>query len=159
MESSKSPELRVAFGHYATGITIVTARGPAGEPVGMTANSFTSLSLDPPLLLWSIARRSSNFEAFQSAPGFAVHVLHDGQQSLAQAFSARDVDRFKGIETRTGRCGAPLLGDFHACFECETYARHEGGDHLIIVGRVVSMEQRAGSPLLFYRGRFTSLGG
>ncbi len=159
MDRSQSLELRAAFGHYATGVTIVTARGPTGEHVGMTANSFTSLSLDPPLLLWTIARRSSNFEAFRAAPGFAVHVLHDGQQSLARVFSAREVDRFKGIETHAGRCGAPLLGDFHACFECETYARHDGGDHLIIVGQVVSMEQRDGSPLLFYRGRFTSLGG
>jgi flavin reductase (DIM6/NTAB) family NADH-FMN oxidoreductase RutF len=159
MDSGDSLALRAAFGHYATGVTIVTARRPSGEPVGMTANSFSSLSLDPPLLQWNIARTASNFAAFRAAPAFAIHVLHSGQQALARTFSARDVDRFRGIETGIGRSGAPLLPDFHACFDCETYARHEGGDHLIIVGRVVSWEQREGSPLIFYRGRFAAIVG
>lgn len=149
-----SQRLRSAFGHYATGVTIVTTRGPGGEPVGMTANSFSSLSLDPPLVLWSIARTSSNYEAFRAANCFAVHVLHAGQGELARVFATRNIDRFACVATTPGASGAPLLPDFHARFECATHAQHEGGDHLIIVGRVLETEERAGAPLLFYRGRF-----
>ncbi len=152
-----SQQLRSAFGHYATGVTIITTRGPGGEPVGMTANSFTSLSLDPPLVLWSIACTSTNYEAFRAASGFAIHVLHSGQGGLAQVFSTKNMDRFAGIETAVGESGAPLLPDFHARFDCETFSRHEGGDHLIIVGRVLSVEERPGDPLLFYRGRFGAM--
>lgn len=151
-----SQQLRSAFGLYATGVTIITTKGAAGEPVGMTANSFSSLSLDPPLLLWSIAHASSNYEAFRAARCFAVHVLHAGQGELARVFSTRNIDRFAGLATSPGASGAPLLPDFHACFDCETHAQHPGGDHLIIVGRVLSTEERAGEPLLFYRGRYAA---
>lgn len=151
-----SQQLRSAFGHYATGVTIITTRGAAGEPVGMTANSFSSLSLDPPLVLWSIAHMSSNYEAFRAAGCFAVHVLHAGQGELARVFSTKNIDRFAGVPTSAGASGAPLLSDFHARFDCETHAQYEGGDHLIIVGRVLAAEQRPGAPLLFYRGRFAA---
>lgn len=152
-----SRQLRSAFGHYATGVTIITARGAGGEPVGMTANSFSSLSLDPPLVLWSIAYTASNFEAFRAARGFAVHVLHAGQGELAKVFSTKNIDRFAVVATTSGASGAPLLPDFHARFDCETFSQQEGGDHLIIVGRVLAAEERAGAPLLFYRGRFAAL--
>ncbi|MCU0974775.1 MAG: flavin reductase family protein [Steroidobacteraceae bacterium] len=152
-----SRQLRSAFGHYATGVTVITTRGAAGEPVGITANSFSSLSLDPPLVLWSIAHTSSNYEAFRAAGCFAVHVLHAGQGELARVFSTRNIDRFAGVPTSAGASGAPLLPDFHARFDCETHAQYEGGDHLIIVGRVLAVEERAGVPLLFYRGRFAAV--
>lgn len=152
-----SQHLRSAFGHYATGVAIITARGAGGQPVGMTANSFSSLSLDPPLVLWNIAHASGNYEAFRSADCFAVHVLHAGQGELARVFSTKNIDRFAGVETSAGASGAPLLSDFHARFDCETHAHHEGGDHLIIVGRVLAAEVRAGVPLLFYRGRFAAV--
>jgi flavin reductase (DIM6/NTAB) family NADH-FMN oxidoreductase RutF len=153
-----SQHLRSAFGHYATGVTIITTRGVTGQPLGMTANSFSSLSLHPPLVLWSIACTSSNYEAFRTASCFAVHVLHAGQGELARVFSTRNIDRFAGVETTPGASGAPLLPDFHARFDCETHSQHEGGDHLIIVGRVLSAEERGGAaPLLFYRGRFLAL--
>lgn len=154
-----SQQLRSAFGHYATGVTIITTQGVAGEPVGLTANSFSSLSLDPPLILWSIACTSSSYEAFRAARCFAVHVLHAGQGELARVFSTRNIDRFAGVATSAGASGAPLLPDFHARFDCETHAQHPGGDHLIIVGRVLSAEERVGEPLLFYRGRFASTAG
>ncbi len=147
-------ELRRAFGHYPTGVTVVTTLTPAGERVGMTANSFGSLSLDPPLVLWSIARTSTNFAVFRVARNFAVHVLHSGQAMLARQFATRDIDRFLDVETEPGLSGAPLLPDFHACFDCETHEVLEGGDHVIIVGRVLECRERPGEPLIFYRGRF-----
>lgn len=154
-----SQRLRSAFGHYATGVTIITTRGPGGEPVGMTANSFSSLSLEPPLVLWSIAYASSNYEAFRAARCFAIHILHAGQGELARVFSTRNIDRFAGLATGTGESGAPLLPDFHARFDCETFSQHDGGDHLIIVGRVLSAEEGSGEPLVFHRGRFGALAG
>jgi 3-hydroxy-9,10-secoandrosta-1,3,5(10)-triene-9,17-dione monooxygenase reductase component len=149
-----SHELRRAFGHYATGVTVVTTSTPGGARIGMTANSFSSLSLDPPLVLWSIAKTSTNYEVFRNARNFAVHVLHAGQAQLARQFASKDVDRFEGILCAEGRSGAPLLCDFHACFDCETHEVLEGGDHVIIVGRVLECHERAGEPLIFYRGRF-----
>lgn len=158
MDPGTSADLRTIFGHFATGVTIVTTVDAAGERVGMTANSFSSLSLEPPLLLWSISRRSSNFEAFSQARCFAVHVLHAGQLELARVFSTRGAHRFAGVDTVAGSSGAPLLTDFHARFDCETHARYEGGDHVILLGRVLSAEQREGRALLFYRGRFAAMG-
>jgi flavin reductase (DIM6/NTAB) family NADH-FMN oxidoreductase RutF len=154
-----STRLRNAFGHYATGVTIITARGAADEPVGMTVNSFSSLSLDPPLLLWSLSRNSANFSTFHDATHFAVHVLGTDQSVLARQFATRDINRFLGVTTTACASGVPRLGDYHACFECETHARYEGGDHTIIVGRVLEVDERPGDPLLFYRGRFAKIAG
>jgi 3-hydroxy-9,10-secoandrosta-1,3,5(10)-triene-9,17-dione monooxygenase reductase component len=154
-----STRLRNAFGHYATGVTIITARGSAGEPVGMTVNSFSSLSLDPPLLLWSLSRNSVNFGAFHDATHFAVHVLGTDQSELARQFATKDINRFLGVTTTACPSGVPRLGEYHACFECETHARYEGGDHTIIVGRVLEVDERPGAPLLFYRGRFARIAG
>ena len=150
---SMSLDLRSACGHFATGVTIVTAMGADGTPVGMTANSFSSLSLDPPLVLWSIAETSSSYEAFKQAEAFAVHVLHAGQMELATRFATRGADRFTGLDTLTGESGAPLLGDYHARFDCRTHAQFVGGDHLIIVGRVLATAELPGEPLVIYRGR------
>lgn len=153
-----SRELRQAFGHYATGVTIITCQDASGSPVGMTANSFSSLSLDPPLVLWSLAKTSSNYAAFSAARHFAVHVLEAGQQELATRFATKDVDRFAGTTVAAGQGGAPLLPDFHARFECATHALQDGGDHTIIVGRVLDVQVREGAPLLFYRGKFAQAG-
>jgi flavin reductase (DIM6/NTAB) family NADH-FMN oxidoreductase RutF len=154
-----SIKLRNAFGHFATGVTIITTRGSAGEPVGMTINSFSSLSLDPPLVLWSLARSSVNFATFHAATHFAVHVLGTGQSVLARQFATKDIDRFLGVATSACASGIPRLGEYHACFECETYARYDGGDHAIIIGRVLDVDERPGDPLLFYRGRFARIAG
>jgi flavin reductase (DIM6/NTAB) family NADH-FMN oxidoreductase RutF len=153
-----SAELRRAFSHYATGVTVVTALDAAGRRVGMTANSFSSLSLDPPLILWSLAKTSTNYEVFRAAKHFAVHVLDSAQTALAKQFATKDVDRFEGVTCATGHAGVPLLCDYHACFECETYAQYDGGDHTIFVGRVLRTEERPGDPLLFYRGKFAYVG-
>jgi flavin reductase (DIM6/NTAB) family NADH-FMN oxidoreductase RutF len=152
-----STQLRNAFGHFATGVTIITTRTTAGHPVGMTVNSFASLSLDPPLALWSLARASVNFDVFHGATHFAVHVLGTDQSPLARQFATRDIDRFLGVTTTACASGVPRLDDYHACFECETYARYDGGDHSIIVGRILEVDERPGDPLLFYRGRFARI--
>jgi 3-hydroxy-9,10-secoandrosta-1,3,5(10)-triene-9,17-dione monooxygenase reductase component len=148
-------ELRRAFSHFATGVTVVTTVDAVGTRIGMTVNSFSSLSLVPPLALWSLAKSSANHAAFCAASHFAIHVLDAQQSALAKHFSARSVDRFADIDTRRGLGGVPLLEFFHACFECEMRACHEGGDHTIIVGSVVRTHERPGDPLLFYRGRFS----
>ena len=150
-------KLRNAFGHYATGVTIITTLGANGEPVGMTVNSFSSLSLDPPLLLWSLARSSVNYDVFHRATHFAVHVLGTDQSQLARQFATKDIDRFAGVLTSACASGVPRLEAYHACFECETHARYEGGDHTIIVGRILDVDERPGEPLLFYRGRFSRI--
>lgn len=149
-----SVELRRAFSHYATGVTVVTTIDARGARVGMTANSFSSLSLDPPLVLWSLARTSTNHAAFCAARHFAIHVLDAAQTALARQFATRDVDRFAGVAVEAGVEGLPILTDFHARFECETWAQYDGGDHTVFVGRVLRTEERPGDPLLFYRGKF-----
>jgi 3-hydroxy-9,10-secoandrosta-1,3,5(10)-triene-9,17-dione monooxygenase reductase component len=152
-----SARLRQAFGHFATGVTIITTRGPDGRPIGMTVNSFASLSLEPPLALWSLARSSVNFDVFHDATHFAVHVLGTEQSPLARQFATKDIDRFLGVTTIACASGVPRLGEYHACFECETHARYDGGDHSIIVGRILEVDERPGDPLLFYRGRFARI--
>jgi flavin reductase (DIM6/NTAB) family NADH-FMN oxidoreductase RutF len=155
--SLEPQRLRQAFGKFATGVTIVTAADADGRAIGVTANSFSSLSLDPPLLLWSIGRNSSSYGVFQRTGHFAVHVLDQAQAALSQRFSARSVNRFEGVPVESGAGGCPLLPDYHVRFECSVSERHEGGDHLIMVGRILNVEQRPGSPLLFYGGRLARL--
>jgi flavin reductase (DIM6/NTAB) family NADH-FMN oxidoreductase RutF len=152
-----SSELRQAFSHFATGVTIVTVRDAAGKPVGMTANSFSSLSLDPPLILWSLAKTSTNHEVFRRAKHFAVHVLDAAQTALAKQFAQKNIDRFADVAFAHGYEEVPLLRDYHARFECETYAQYDGGDHTIFVGRVLRTDEKPGAPLLFYRGRFATV--
>ena len=152
-----STKLRNAFGHFATGVTIITTRTPTGDPVGMTVNSFASLSLDPPLVLWSLARTSVNFDVFQVETHFTVHVLGTEQSPLARQFATKDIDRFLDVTTTPCASGVPRLDEYHACFECETHARYDGGDHSIIIGRILDVDERPGDPLLFYRGRFARI--
>lgn len=151
--------LRDALGCFATGVTIVTTMGEDGEPIGLTANSFTSVSLDPPLILFSLARSSANLAAFEQAGRFAVNVLHIGQQPAGGRFASRGVSRFDGIDwaLRT-EGGSPILAGSLASFDCSTHAVHDGGDHVIFIGRVHSAwfePQR--DPLLYFRGKFRRL--
>ena len=145
---------RNALGSFATGVTIVTARDPAGGDVGVTANSFNSVSLDPPMVLWSLAKSSANLTAFRDAPGFAVHILAAGQEALSNLFARRGVDRFAGLELGRGHADAPLIAGCAAHFECQTAFRYEGGDHVIFVGEVVRFEHSARLPLVFHGGRY-----
>lgn len=145
---------RDALGRFATGVTVVTTLGPQG-PVGVTANSFSALSLDPPLLLWSPAKSSRRCRAFAEARAFAVHVLAADQLDLSRHFTQPD-DHFTGLATTTSPEGTPLIEGTLARFECLTEATHDAGDHVIVIGRVVRARFREGRPLVFSQGRYGS---
>ncbi|MDW4498897.1 flavin reductase family protein [Sulfitobacter sp. D35] len=144
--------LRDAYGRFATGVTIVTCDGADG-PVCITANSFSSLSLDPPLVMWAVDRGSRRFPHFDRAGHFAVHVLSAEQGDLCQA-CARDAQALRRIEHGNGFGGAPLLADCLARFECERYSVHEAGDHVIVVGKVLRVGMGQGDALTFFAGKF-----
>lgn len=146
---------RDALGRFATGVTVVTACEAAGSaPVGITVNSFASVSLDPALVLWSAARSSLRHAHFSRASAFAIHVLGAAQTGLAERFSRSDAS-FSGIRFSVNEHGVPLLAGSLARFECLTEAQHEGGDHTIIIGRVTRFTLgNACAPLVFARGRF-----
>lgn len=156
-EATFAPEtdaraFRDALGRYATGVTVVTVLGDDG-PVGMTANSFTSVSLDPPLVLWLPARSSSRFDRFAGAEHFVIHVLDAEQADLSARFT-RGGAGFEGLDYRSNPEGVPLLPQPLARFDCRVHAIHDGGDHAIVVGRVLRAARRAGEPLVFAQGRF-----
>lgn len=151
---SKS-EFRAALGRFATGVTVVTARTAEGDLVGLTANSFNTVSLDPPLVLWSLARSAASMSAFSTGSHYAINVLASDQHELAMRFAARDVDRFAGVVYLEGVAGAPLLPGAAATFECFNRSRYEEGDHVIFVGEVERCSHHPeASPLLFHGGRF-----
>jgi 3-hydroxy-9,10-secoandrosta-1,3,5(10)-triene-9,17-dione monooxygenase reductase component len=147
---------RRALGCFATGIAVVTTCDESGEKFGITVNSFNSVSLDPPLVLWSIDLDSQCLGAFSAAEFFAVNVLASNQLNICERFAARGSDRFDGINCSAGREGQPLLPDFSAVFECRTENVYAGGDHKIIIGRVLRFEDRDTDPLIFYRGQYRS---
>ncbi len=153
-------ELRNAFGCFATGITVVTALARHGKAVGVTANSFTSLSLDPPLVLWSLGRRSATYDVLSTVEGFVVSVLAASGAPIAIRFAMKGAHYVDEVETLPTELGPPTFGEALAVFECETHARYEGGDHLILVGKVKRFtyvpdpERKGEKPLLYYRGRY-----
>ncbi|SED33401.1 NADH-FMN oxidoreductase RutF, flavin reductase (DIM6/NTAB) family [Rhizobiales bacterium GAS191] len=146
---------RQCAGRFATGVTIITARGPDGRPVGVTANSFSSVSLDPPLILWSLALSARSFNAFRSAQGYAINILSAAQLDLASRFARSDQDKFAGVDWREGAFGAPVIGGASATLECRAFAQHEGGDHLIFIGEVIAIDHDASEQLLFMDGEFS----
>ncbi|MBP6404845.1 MAG: flavin reductase family protein [Ramlibacter sp.] len=148
-------EFRTALGMFATGVTIVTARTESGELIGLTANSFNSVSLDPPLVLWSLARAAGSMPAFSTGSHYAINILSADQKALAERFALKGADRWAGVSFTEGAGGAPLLAGAAATFECFNRSRYEEGDHVIFVGEVERCSHRAGaSPLLFHGGRF-----
>ena len=148
-------EFRAALGMFATGVTIVTACAPDGSLVGLTANSFNSVSLDPPLVLWSLARRNGSMPVFSRGSHYAINILAADQKDLAQRFATRDIDRFAGVAWREGAGGAPVLEGVAAVFECANRSQYEEGDHVIFVGEVESCSRREGAqPLIFHGGRY-----
>jgi flavin reductase (DIM6/NTAB) family NADH-FMN oxidoreductase RutF len=150
--------LRDALGCFATGVTVVTCLDAKGKPAGLTVNSFTSVSLDPPLLLVCIAKAAASAGALTAATHFAINVLQTGQQPASIRFSTRDQDRFGATPWSCGEAGAPILKDSLGVFECERFAVYDGGDHHILVGQVVKASFDAGvDPLLFFRGRYRRL--
>ena len=153
-----SRALRSALGSFATGITVITARGPDGHLVGATVNSFASVSLDPPLVLWSLSLYSPSLATFQHCSHYAINILAHDQQALSQHFARPSADqadnKLSGIAHDPGLGGAPLLRDCCAWFECRNETRHAGGDHLIFVGLVERFQHQSRAPLLYHAGQY-----
>ncbi|MGQ0485228.1 MAG: flavin reductase family protein [Hyphomicrobiales bacterium] len=146
---------RSALGTFATGVTVITARGAKGELVGNTASSFNSVSLEPPLVLWSLSRSAYSFKAYLGCDHFAVNVLREGQEELSLRFSKSLGDKFHGIDYETWETGCPILPNALAIFECRTAYTYQGGDHVIFVGEVINFDHDPkGKPLVFWRGGY-----
>nr|WP_145549621.1 flavin reductase family protein [Variovorax boronicumulans] len=153
--SFSAAEFRQGLSMFATGVTIVTARRADGQLIGLTANSFNSVSLKPPLVLWSLAQAASSMAALSAGSHYAINILASDQKALAERFAQRGADRWSGVAWREGVAGAPLLDGAAAVFECFNRSRYEEGDHVIFVGEVEHCAHRPGaSPLLFHGGRF-----
>jgi len=150
-------EFRNALGGFATGITVITTLGKNGQKVGMTANSFNSVSLTPPLILWSIGKNTNCFEDFMAAEAFAVHVLAEDQQDLSNLFATTGIDRFADLECSEGLSGVPILPHYSVCFQCKMAKQYDGGDHIIMTGEVVQFDDNGLQPLVFYRGNYHNL--
>jgi flavin-dependent trigonelline monooxygenase, reductase component len=155
-------QLRAALGTFLTGVTIITARAEDGQPVGMTANAFTSVSLDPPLILVCVGEHASSYETMAAADRFAVHVLASDQDGLSSTFarSASDgVDKFDGVAWHEGSRGLPLLDDYLTRLQCRTTQRIPAGDHVVLVGEVeaLDVDERERAPLGFLRGKYTAV--
>jgi len=146
---------RRALGNFATGVTIITAQGADGEKVGVTASSFNSLSMDPPLILWSSMKTARSCEIFESSTHFAVNILASDQMDMSNHFARQQMDKFDGMEWEAGIGGAPLFPNCAGRFQCEAYDRLDGGDHWIFVGRVVAFDDFGRAPLCFHQGSYS----
>ena len=158
--SAQGPDpaaLRRALGCFVTGVTIVTARGTDGRPRGFTASSFTSVSLDPPLVLVCVGHETECFEVYRQCPRFAINVLGDSQRAISDRFATEHSDRFAGVCWREGSYGSPILEGCIASLECAAWQRIEAGDHMILIGRVLVCEDSTDRPLAYWRGRYRSL--
>ncbi len=156
MNQLDSKEFRNALGQFATGVTVITSSDAQNNPVGVTASSFNSVSIEPPLVLWSLAKNSGSLPAFQDSGYFCVHVLASKHQQLSQRFASRGTDKFAEIDWQPGLGGAPLLDDFAAQFQCKTTYQYEGGDHVIFVGEVLDYQTRDQQPLVFHKGSYAT---
>lgn len=149
--------LRGALGMFATGVTVITTQLQNGDCVGFTANSFSSVSLEPPLVLFSLGLQSSCLEAMSASSHYAINVLSEEQTALSHRFAASGEDKFSGLDWLPGAGGAPLLPGCCAWFECANEVQHAGGDHMIFVGRVLAYAREQKQPLIFHEGRYRNL--
>lgn len=156
MKNLDSKEFRNALGQFATGVTVITSVNSQDDPVGVTASSFNSVSLEPPLVLWSLAKNADSLAAYQTSGYFCVHILSSEQEALSQRFAARGTDKFAGLEWDKGIGSVPLLSDYAAQFQCKTTYQYEGGDHVIFVGEVLEYQVRDDQPLVFHRGGYAT---
>jgi len=148
---------RDVLGSFATGVIVVTTVDETGKPVGLTVNSFNSVSLHPPLILWSLALKAPSLRAFRASDCFVVNILSSDQQPLSRIFSTPAENKFEAVDFELGLGGVPILKDTVAHMVCRTYARYPGGDHEIYVGEVLEIEDRKHAPLVFHRGAFHQL--
>jgi 3-hydroxy-9,10-secoandrosta-1,3,5(10)-triene-9,17-dione monooxygenase reductase component len=149
-----SREFRSALGTFATGVTIVTAKGQDGAAVGVTANSFNSVSLNPPMILWSLAKSARSLATFEAAQYWAVHILASNQDDLSNRFARSGADKFTGLQLDTGLGDTPLLKNCASRLQCKTAFRYEGGDHVIFVGEVIAFDRNDLPPLVFHGGQY-----
>ncbi|TPI13019.1 flavin reductase family protein [Mesorhizobium sp. B4-1-3] len=149
--------LRRAFGTFVTGVTVITTRDCDGNPRGMTANSFTSVSLDPPLLLVCVGKSASSFRAFNETQSFAVNFLHEAQADVASVFASKVASKFQSVNHDRAHTGAPVLTDSLTWFDCTVHNRVEAGDHIILIGQVQAFGTSPSAPLGFCRGRYASV--
>lgn len=153
-------EFRRALGQFATGVAVISAQNPRGEAVGMTMSSFNSVSIDPPLILFSVDRKAYSLPEMLQAKGYAVNILSRGQEHLSNQFAKALSDKWAAVEHSFGHTEAPLIRGALAHFECEPYAHYNGGDHVIFVGRVLSFsasKDLTDVPLIFWRGKYHGL--
>lgn len=149
---------RKALGQFPTGVTIVTTLSDTGEPIGMTASSFNSVSMDPPLILWSIDHKAHSLEIFENCKHFAVNILSDQQQDLSNLFASTGADKFEGTEYTQGAGNAPLLPNCIAQLECRMWKTYEGGDHTIIIGEVLEYHHDdTQGALVFHQGNYAEI--
>ena len=154
-ESIDPRAFRDAMGCFASAVTVVSTTTDQGQAVGMTVNSFNSVSLDPPLVLFCLGREATNYEHFMASGRFAVNILRRDQDALSSGFAADGANFFQTLEWETSGLGNPLIPNALAVFDCETEAMHDGGDHMILIGRVNGLRHDPdGEPLLYYRGRY-----
>ena len=154
MSPVESSEFRSALGQFATGVTVVTTLDERGQPIGMTANSFNSVSLDPPMVLWSIARQSGRRSFFERSESFVVNVLAEDQVELSRQFASSNNEPFQRIRWQPGLAGMPLLPDCASRFQCRKVYQYDGGDHIIMVGEVQKFDQTGREALVFHRGKY-----
>lgn len=157
MTEEQTRELRNALGNFATGITVITTVDDNGLPQGMTANSFSSVSLEPPLVSWCVGKESRLFDLFQTAEYFAVNILSSGQEFLSQLFSGPDEDKFQQVPWHSGTHNLPLLDDCACQFQCKIEHRYPGGDHCILIGQILEYTSTPLSPLIFHGGQYRKL--
>lgn len=150
-------EIRHVMGHFATGVTVITTKDKTGAPNGITANAFTSLSLEPPLVLICVDKKANCYECFEESKVFAVNLLGEHQEQLSTRFATKGVEKFAGIPYHAGHEGLPLLDDAIGYIQCTLTNTYEGGDHTIYLGSVVAAEATGDRPLLFFKGRYHRL--
>ncbi len=149
-----SRALRNALGAFATGVTIVSTRNAEGQDIGITANSFNSVSLNPPMVLWSLSRMALSLSSFQQSPYFAVHVLAADQDDLSRRFATKGASKFQDLDVQRGHGNVPLIDGCTARFQCRTAFSYDAGDHIIFVGEVLAFDAHERPPLLFHAGRY-----
>ena len=157
MTNTTPKDLRNAFGNFATGITVITSIDTKGKPQGITINSFSTVSLDPPLISWCIGREATLFNLFQQAEHFAVNILSIDQKPISELFASSSLDKFSKHSWSSGIKSLPLLNNCACQFLCSTEHRYPGGDHMILVGRVIQTKNNGSSPLIYHGGKYKQL--
>ena len=150
-------EIRNVMGHFATGVTVITTKDKAGKPFGLTVNSFTSLSLNPPLVVVCIDTTVDCYSCFDESKVFAVNVLSENQEELSRRFATKGIEKFEGIKWHMGESGSPLLDGVIGSVECKVVHSYEGGDHTIFLGEILTATAKGDRPLLFFKGKYTRL--